>query len=161
MRVWSGRFCLGVSPRCFDLLSDLIRCCHGGFSLGRKWGQGGGVLWQKWGMVSRMLFKRITLSDSLGIAESLILILHFHSPAFILLSKTGTRENQPLQTFVRGVSPLRGVRYGVINKSASNVHRRRHNHEECKVKNPDIPTEQGCFCLFVVRLTVKVLFEQL
>lgn len=98
MRVWSRRFCLGVSPRCFDLLSDLIRCCHGGFSLRRKWGQGGWG-WQKWGMVSSMLFKRIILSDSLGIAEGLIFIFQFHSTAFILLNETGTTENQPLQTF--------------------------------------------------------------
>lgn len=111
------------------------------------WGWGGG-LWQKWGMVSRMLFKRIIHSDSLRIAEGLIFIFQFHSPAFILLTQTGTTENQPLQTFVRGVSPLRGVKYGAINKSASNLRRRRHNHEEFKVKNPGHSYRTGLF-LFV------------
>lgn len=36
-------------------------------------------------------------------------------------------------------------------------------HQNCAaegtiMKNTDILTEQGCFCLFVVRLTVRVLF---
>lgn len=156
-----------TTPRCFDLLSDLKRCCHLGISSGEEVRTG----WRDCGK-NGAWFLACFLKESYSLTHSglqrafifLFIFFQFHSPAFILLTNTGSTENQPLKTFLRGVSPLSGVRYGVINKSASKSRHRRHNHEEFKVKkkqNTDILTEQGCFCLFVVRLTVRVLFEQL